>query len=169
VAANLDHHCPPPQLKSVSMVPSWRRRLYFAVLPDWWLYSGLNGKGVQYVTQHQRSERHSQALRRDQGENSTPTYIGLRQTTWQARNVRPESNVNSKIFASFDVLRNSTRAPSEEMSRTTQSSTSGGRPPVRIFAAKHTFIRNARLRSIILVGWAVLYRIVRVVAHDMPQ
>ena len=40
---------------------------------------------------------------------------------------------------------------------------------MQIFAAKHTFVRNARLRSIILVGWAVLYGIVRVAADDMPQ
>ena len=28
---------------------------------------------------------------------------------------------------------------------------------MQIFAAKHTFVRNARLRSIIVVGWAALY------------
>src|SRR6516225_1441387 len=74
-----------------------------------------------------------------------------------------------KCSQALNVSRNSTHATSGEISRTIQSRTSGGRPPVQIFAAKHTFVRNARLRSIILVGWAVLYGIVRVAADDMPQ
>ena len=37
---------------------------------------------------------------------------------------------------------------------------------MQIFAAKHTFVRNARLRAIILVGWAVLYGILPTICRN---
>jgi hypothetical protein len=54
-------------------------------------------------------------------ENSTPNWLAVRQATWHDRKVLAESNVSSKMLGITAVFGNSIRAPSEEISRTTQS------------------------------------------------
>lgn len=91
------------------------------------------------------SGRSSRTLR---AQNSTPTFILVRQAIRQNRKVRAESNVRSNAIGSTATLWNSRSAPSVVMLRTTQAQP-GDLPGITLAGAK-TRVRGSRRRSSIL-------------------